>query len=133
MPVQRQFQEFRDISLSFKVNPITYDLIALKNENAIERSMKNVVLTSLGEKYFFPSFGSEVSSSVFENMDMSIAYRIKLQIRTSLESFEPRIDISDIKVKPNYDANEYYVTIIYTIIGIDALPQQLSFPLQLTR
>ena len=133
MPLERNPIDFKDISLSFKVNPINYDLIGLKNENAIARSIRNIVLTSPGEKFFNPRFGSEVSSSLFENMDEGIASRISFQIRESLEIYENRIRVSEVRVNPNYEANEYNVTIIYTIIGIDALPQQLSFPLQLTR
>ena len=133
MPLERNSIDFKDISLSFKVNPINYDLIGLKNENAIARSIRNIVLTSPGEKFFNPRFGSEVSSSLFENMDEGIASRISFQIRESLEIYENRIRISEVRVNPNYEANEYNVTIIYTIVGIDALPQQLSFPLQLTR
>lgn len=133
MPLERNPIDFKDISLSFKVNPINYDLIGLKNENAIARSIRNIVLTSPGEKFFNPRFGSEVSSSLFENMDEGIASRISFQIRESLEIYENRIRISEVRVNPNYEANEYNVTIIYTIVGIDALPQQLSFPLQLTR
>ena len=133
MPLERQSKDFRDISMSFKANPINYDLIGLKNENAIARSIRNIVLTQPGEKFFNPRFGSEVSSSVFENMDEDIASRIEFQIRESLDIYENRITINDIKVNPDYDRSEYNVTLVYTVTGIDALPQQLSFTLQSTR
>lgn len=133
MPLERKSQDFRDISMSFKVNPLNYDLIALKNESAIARSIRNIVLTNPGEKFFNPRFGSEVSSSVFENMDENVASRIEFQIRESLEIYENRINLIEVKTKPDYDRNEYNVTIVYNIIGIDALPQQLSFALQSTR
>ena len=133
MPLERQSKDFRDISMSFKANPINYDLIGLKNENAIARSIRNIVLTQPGEKFFNPRFGSEVSSSVFENMDEDIASRIEFQIRESLDIYENRITINDIKVNPDYDRSEYNVTLVYTVTGIDALPQQLSFALQSTR
>lgn len=133
MPLERKSQGFRDISMSFKVNPLNYDLIALKNESAIARSIRNIVFTNPGEKFFNPRFGSEVSSSVFENMDENVASRIEFQIRESLEIYENRINLIEVKTKPDYDRNEYNVTIVYNIIGIDALPQQLSFALQSTR
>lgn len=133
MPLERKSQDFRDISMSFKVNPLNYDLIALKNENAIARSIRNIVLTNPGEKFFNPRFGSEVSSSVFENMDGDVASLIEFQIRESLEIYENRINLIEVKTEPDYDRNEYNVTIVYSIIGIDALPQQLSFALQSTR
>jgi hypothetical protein len=44
MPSERVSKEFKDISLSFQVNPLNYDLIAIKNETAIARSIRNLVL-----------------------------------------------------------------------------------------
>ena len=52
MPVERVTQEFKDISMTFKTNPLNGDLIALKDNSAIARSLKNIVLTGRGEKFF---------------------------------------------------------------------------------
>ena len=67
MPLERVSQGFKDISMSFQTNPLTKDLIAMKNENAIARSVKNIVFTNPGEKFFKPKFGSSISNSLFEN------------------------------------------------------------------
>ena len=69
MPLERISQGFKDISMSFESNPLTDDLIALKNEDAIARSIKNIVFTLPGEKFFDPEFGSEITGAVFENID----------------------------------------------------------------
>ena len=61
MPLERVSQGFKDVSMSFKVNPLTNDLIGLKNENAIARSIRNIVFTLPGEKFFNESFGSRIS------------------------------------------------------------------------
>ena len=66
MPIQRVSQGFKDISMTFQVNPVNDDLIGLKNENAIARSVRNIVFTLPGEKFFDPTFGSYVSASLFE-------------------------------------------------------------------
>ena len=58
MPAQRVSKGFKDVSMSFKFNPLSGDLITLSNENAIARSVRNIVLTSPGEKIFDPDFGS---------------------------------------------------------------------------
>ena len=65
MPAQRVSKSFKDVSMSFKFNPLSGDLIALKNENAIARAVRNIVSTTPGEKLFDPDFGSSVSSSDF--------------------------------------------------------------------
>ena len=129
MPLERVSQEFKDISMTFKTNPLNGDLIALKNASAISRSLKNIVLTSRGEKFFDPEFGSGVSESLFENLDEVTALNIKDEIEYSIANYEPRVELIDIDVIPDYDVNQYHVVIVYIITGIDIPPQQLEFAL----
>ena len=133
MPVERVSKAFRDISSSFKVNPLSDDLIILKNTTAIARSVRNLVLTKQGERFFNPILGSKVSDLLFENIDKFTASAIKDEITTTIENFEPRVDLTEITVKPDYDNGEFNVTIEYEIIGIDVVPQQLAFALTPTR
>ena len=133
MPVERISKGFRDISATFQINPINDDLIALKNENAIARSVRNLILTSPGDKPFQPEVGSRVSEMLFESMDKITANAIRSEIRNTLNNFEPRISLKEVIVEPDYDNNEYNVTINYIIVGIDADQQQLSFALVSTR
>ena len=133
MPLQRVKQEFKDVSMSFKVNPLNDDLIALKNSSAIARSIRNIVFTQPGEKFFNPNFGSRVSESLFENVDNSSAIVIRDEIRNSIKNFEPRVKLLNVFVRPNSQFNEMNVTIEYEIIGIDIPTQQLEFVLLPTR
>ena len=129
MPAQRVSKAFKDISMSFKFNPLSGDLITLSNENAIARSVRNIVLTSPGEKIFDPDFGSGVSESLFENLDEVTALNIKDEIEYSIANYEPRVELINVEVIPDYDGNQYHVVIAYIIIGIDIPPQQLEFAL----
>ena len=129
MPTQRVSKSFKDISMSFKFNPLSGDLIALKNENAIARAVRNIVLTTPGEKFFDPDFGSSVSEILFENVDDITAISIKDEIKNCLQNYEPRVEIIDVKVNPNFDENQFDVIITYRIIGIDIPPSQLEFAL----
>ena len=133
MPLERVSQGFKDISMSFENNPLTQDLIALKNENAIARSIKNIVFTSPGEKFFAPDFGSDVADSLFETMDDLTGSLIEDQIRESINEFEPRVKLMDVIALPGFDNNAFDVTIKYEVIGADVPPQQLEFALQPTR
>ena len=133
MPVERVSKGFKDLSMSFQVNPINYDLIALKNETAIARSIRNLVLTYPGERFFNQNLGSDVSRSLFENVDDISASVIQDQIENTIRNYEPRVDLIDVIVDPDYDNNNFNVTVSYYIVGIDVLPQQLSFALQPTR
>ncbi len=133
MPVERVSQGFKDISSSFKVNPLNEDLIAVKNETAIARSIRNLIMTQPGERFFNPILGSEVTGLLFENMDNLTASEIGDQIRLTVENFEPRVILTDVEVTPDYDKGEFNVELNYDIVGIDVLPQQLEFALQPTR
>ena len=133
MPIERVKQEFKDISMSFETNPLNDDLIALKNSSAIARSIRNIVFTQPGEKFFNPDFGSRITESLFENMDEVSALAIRDEIENSITRFEPRVNVIEVKVIPNFEANEMNATIVYEIVGIDVPPQQLEFVLLPTR
>ena len=133
MPLERVSKGFKDISMSFEVNPITDDIIGVKNDTAIARSIRNLVLTTPGERFFNESLGSEVSEVLFDNIDDISGAVIRDEIEHTIIRFEPRVKLSDVKVEPDFDNNEFNVTVSYNIIGIDALPQQLNFALQPTR
>ncbi len=90
MPQQRVKRKFKDISMSFEKNPLNDDLISLSNTSAIARSIRNIVFTSPGEKFFNPDFGSRISESLFENVDEVSALAIEDEIRSSIINFEPR-------------------------------------------
>ena len=133
MPIERVSQGFKDISMTFQVNPLNSDLIGLKNENAIARSVRNIVFTLPGERFFDEDFGSRISASLFENIDEISAAEIVDEIRQSIVNYEPRVDLVDVKAFPNFDNNQFDVLIVYEIIGADVPAQELQFALQSTR
>ncbi len=133
MPLERVSQGFKDISMSFKVNPLNDDLIVLKNENAIARSIRNIVFTLPGEKFFDENFGSRISKSLFDNIDDLTAATIRDEIERSIRNNEPRVNLRSVRTIPNFENNEFDVTITYDIIGADVPAQQLEFVLQPTR
>jgi len=109
---------FKDISLSFKRHPVTNDIISLKNEDAIKRSVQNIVLTMVGEKAFVPYFGTNVNDSLF-NLNTSVeAVGLKEQITTAINNFEPRVNNLNVTVTVDADSNDMYATIEYDIIGL---------------
>ena len=133
MPLERVSQGFKDISMTFQTNPLTSDLIALKNENAIARSIRNIVFTIPGEKFFDESFGSNINKSLFDNIDEISAILIKDQIKESIQNFEPRVNLTEVVTSPDFDNNSFNATLTYEVIGADIPPQELQFVLQQTR
>ena len=133
MPLERVSQSFKDISMTFQRNPLTNDLIELKNETAIARSVRNIVFTIPGEKFFDETFGTNINKSLFDNIDDLSASLVVDQIRESITNFEPRVRLVDVKAFPDFDNNSFDVAIVYEIIGADIPPQELQFALESTR
>ena len=124
---------FSDISLSFTRNPVTDDIILLKNEDAIKKSVINLVRTRIGERFFNRLIGSNIESSLFElNLPENVSY-LESQIRVLLENFEPRINVRDVIAESKEDSNELYVRIIYDIVGLPFPQQNIRFILVSTR
>ena len=133
MPLERVSQGFKDISMTFQANPLNSDLIALKNESAIARSIRNIVFTVPGEKFFDENFGSRASRLLFDNVDEITASNVRDEIAYSIVNYEPRVNLLSVESFPDYDNNSIDVTIVYDIVGINVPAQELQFVLQPTR
>ena len=135
MPVirKRQSKRFKDISLSFKRHPVTNDILALRNEDAIKRSVRNLVETINEERFFNSLLGSRVRESLFEVPDNTIRATLKAQIENSILNFEPRVNLTDVIINHPNDTNDLEVIVVYDIIGQEATPQEITFILQPTR
>ena len=117
---------FKDINLSFKRHPVTNDVVVLKNEDAIKRSVKNIVFTILGEKPFDPFFGSQINDALFNlNTDFD-EVQIEDEIKSSLRQYEPRIANIFVTATVAPDTNQMNCTIQYDIVGLPTPPQEVD-------
>ena len=117
---------FKDINLSFKRHPVTNDLVTVRDEDAIKRSVKNIIFTILGEKPFLPQFGSVINEALFDLNTNLNEIRVIDEIRTSLLNYEPRIDNIDVNVTVAPDTNEMNCTVQYDIVGIPFPSQSVN-------
>jgi phage baseplate assembly protein W len=126
-------RKFKDISLSFVRNPVTNDILAITNEDAIKKSVINLVRTRSGERFFNRFVGSKVENSMFEVQTTEVAYSLELDIRSLLKNFEPRVKVSSVRVTFPQDSNDLNIRISYDIVGIAVPSQTVDFILQPTR
>ena len=124
---------FKDINLSFKRHPVTNDLVVIKNEDAIKKSVKNIIFTILGEKPYMPLFGSSVNNSLFELSNPLDHVRISDEIQSTLLNYEPRISNIQVNVSNYPDSNELNATIQYDITGMASPSQTVDVLLQPAR
>ena len=118
---------FKDISLSFRRHPVTNDLVVLKDESAIAKSVRNIVGTAFGEKPFDLNFGSPVAKILFEPFDPRIAASYSASIREVVQRNEPRVNVLDVFVEARPDSNALTIVIDYEIIGLSVPPQQVTY------
>jgi len=133
MAVQRVSRAFKDISLSFEPHPVTKDLPVLKNESAIRKSVRNIVETIRGERFFDSLFGSEVRSSLFDFVDLGTATFLESEIATAIQNYEPRISELSVSVEARPDDNAFEVTVNFSIVGQSLPLQEYSFILEAAR
>ena len=130
---QRVSRSFKDISLSFDPHPVTKDLPVLRNERAITRSVRNLVQTIPGERFFNPIIGSGVRRLLFDFMDVATSEAIEEEIITVINNYEPRVTNVQVQVDARPDLNNFDVTIYFDIIGQSLPTQQFTFILEATR
>ncbi len=133
MAIEGISRAFKDINLSFNAHPVTKDITVLKNENAIKRSVRNIVNTIPRERFFNPTLGSDVRSSLFNFVDYGTASVIQKQIQIAIENFEPRVDNLQVNVFPRPDSNEFEVNVLFDIVGQQFPTQEFTFLLEATR
>ena len=124
---------FKDISLSFTRSPITNDLVALKNEDAIKKSVVNLCRTRLTDRFFNELLGTSIEDALFELVGEDIGVSLEEEIRTLLNNFEPRIKLTQVNIEDDIDENGLYITIRYNIVGLPFPEQNIEFLLQPSR
>ena len=133
MAVQRISRAFKDISLSFDMHPVTKDILVLKNEDAIKRSIRNLVQTVPTERFFNPTIGADVKTSLFDFVDFGTASVLQKQIEIAIQNYEPRVEDPRVVVDPRPDLNAFEITVTFTIVGLEVPRQQFSYILEATR
>jgi len=121
MPINRKTREYTDFNLLFTTNPATGDLTKKSDEEAIKASVRNLIQTKNFERPFHPEIGSQIYSLVFENFSPVIAQVMKKTIFDTIEKFEPRVSVTDVRIQERPDSNELSVDIQFLINSSDKL------------
>ena len=117
---------FKDINLSFKRHPVTNDVVTIRNEDAIKRSVRNIIFTIIGEKPFQPLFGSVVNQALFDLTTEYDEILIQDEIKSSILKFEPRISNLKVTTTVYPNSNELNCIVQYDIVGLPAPTQEVD-------
>ena len=133
MAVQRISRAFKDISLSFDMHPVTKDIAVLKNEDAVKRSIRNIVQTLPFERFFNPTFGSDVRTNLFDFVDFGSATVLEEQINIAIRNDEPRANNITVEVLPKTDINSFEINVYFSIVGLELPQQKFTYILESSR
>ena len=125
----KRSKSFKDFAVNFARNPFTDDLSIVNNDNSIKQAVKNIILTSPGEKPFQPLVGSSVNRLLFEPLDAFTADTIAEEITTTINQFEPRVQLTNVDVTPIFESNKLNVSLEYKIVGLPIV-ETIEFVLQ---
>lgn len=108
---------YSDLYTNFDIHPNKLDLVLYKNEDAVARSIKNILLTSRGEKLFNPAFGSDIKSILFENFSPQAETMLREYVKIAIQNFEPRANLLEVIVSALIEQNAYVVTVVFSVIN----------------
>lgn len=108
---------FSDFFTDFNIHPIKKDLVRHINEDAVKRSIRNLILTNRGDRLYNQTLGSDIRNMLFEPATSVTEATVKSLITTMIENYEPRANLEDVSVVSDPDENSLYVTIVFSVIN----------------
>ena len=115
--LSKKDKAYVDISLAFDPNPTTGDITILKNERAINNSLRNVMNIAAGEVLFQHNVGSSINNYPFDFVDPGTAGIIKQEISRAIKYNEPRVKVTELTVEAQEEQHQFMVSITYEIVG----------------
>lgn len=113
----KQREVYSDFLSNLDTHPFSNDIAKIKNEQSIKQSIRNLLLTNVGERFFRPYLGSNVYKSLFELIDNFVINDIKTHIENAINAYEPRAQLIAVNVEDNGDGNSLTATIQFSIIN----------------
>ena len=123
---------YSDLDLTFLRTPATGDVAMKYNEQAVIRSVRNLISTNRYERLFQPEIGSTLNNLLFEPVSPLTANLIEDEIVRMIKNYEPRATISQVIVSAAPDSNQFNVS-LYIFIGNQTTPTAINLILTRTR
>lgn len=132
MATSKTVRTFKDLDLNFTAHPVTGDVTRKYDEEAVKRSIRNLLLTNNFERPFHSDIGSQIRAMLFEPVTPLLAATLKRVIINTITTYEPRAVLNDVTVTINPDNNSAYVSVVFTIINTFS-PVKLDVIIERTR
>jgi phage baseplate assembly protein W len=132
-PASRKIESvYADFHKDLTTNPFSNDLALKIDEESVKESLKNIILMDKGEKLFQPTFGGNIRAMLFELNSPATIKLIQEQIKSTINNYEPRVDLIDVEVYSLIDDNKIAIKIIYALRNREQ-PLEVEFILERVR
>ena len=115
----RNTRQYSDFNLLFSSHPVTGDVMRKNDEEAVKQSLRNLISTRHYERPFHPEIGCQLHGLLFENFNPVTVQVMKKTIFDTIDKFEPRVTVLDVKIRENVDKNDISCDIIFRLNNSD--------------
>jgi phage baseplate assembly protein W len=123
---------YSDLDLTFRRLPVTNDVALSYDEQAVVRSVRNLLLTGFYERPFQPNLGSNLNKLLFEPADQITSNLIESEVRNVISNFEPRVTVNTINVTISPDENSFNLSMTF-FVGNNTRATTVTLLLQRSR
>tara|TARA_B100000287_G_C20473476_1_gene718191 strand:+ start:198 stop:590 length:393 start_codon:yes stop_codon:yes gene_type:complete len=106
-------KSFSDLDIDFTANPVTGDVVKVKDANSVKRGIKNILLTENTERLFQPQIGSGLKNLLFEQMTDITTQLLEDEVRSAIDAWEERATVLSLVVTPEEELNRYRVAVTF--------------------
>lgn len=123
---------YSDIDFNFTMKPMVGDIALSYDNQAVIRSIRNLLLTNFYERPFNPDLGSNINNLLFENISVVTSMALQNEIERVINNYEPRAQLKTVVITPNPDTNSYAATITFFLQN-QATPTTITVLLERVR
>ena len=110
-------KRYSDLDLDFSPHPVSGDVPFKYDEEAVKRSIRNLIFIGIHEKPFHPEIRSEIRKLLFENFTPITSFDIEREIEDIIKNYEPRAKLIGVDTKIQDDRNRLDVTVKFKVVG----------------
>lgn len=108
---------YSDFMTNFNAHPNTGKLITKTDAEAARRSLRNLILTNRGERFYKPNLGSNINSLLFEQPNDVVTEQISSLIKECIERYEKRVFLQAVNVSYEDSDSSYNVDVYFSVIN----------------
>ncbi len=131
--IRARTKPYSDFDFPFKKHPVTKDVPIKRDVEAVKQSVRNILLTRRGEKFFDPDFGGSLTEFLFENFDIVVEAEMNQRIVNTLRNYEPRVKVLNIEIEDLSERNALHLRLEVQILSPENLTTDIEFIIERLR